>query len=224
MDRQSPQLGARGQQALDAIRAEKVVAILRGHENLHIGAAATTLVENGIGVVEVALTTPGALPALERICSSAPSHACVGAGTVLTEQAARQAVSAGASYLVTPVVLPEVIAAAARLEVPVLAGALTPTEILTAYEAGAQFVKVFPAAFGGPSYIKAVREPLPHIPLVPTGGVRIDDVSAYLAAGAVAVGLGGQLIGDALDGGNLAELAERAKRLTRSINVAATPS
>ncbi len=213
-----PALGVRGQQALDAVRADRVVAILRGRGGAGIPDAARTLVDNGVRVVEVALTTPGALGALETLCSAAPQEAAIGAGTVLTAQAARDAVQAGACYLVTPAVLPDVIAAAADLGVPVLAGAFTPTEILSAHRAGAQLVKLFPAATGGPAYLKAVRDPLPHIPLVPTGGIAVDEVPRYLAAGATAVGLGGQLIGDALDDGDLGELARRARQLSHLLD------
>jgi len=209
---QSAMLDERGRLALDNIRAGKLVAILRGPDSRYVAAAARTLIDAGIGVIEVALTTPGALGAIQELASVAPAEVSIGAGTVLTARAAAEAVSAGASYFVTPAVVPEVISAAGQFQVPVLAGALTPTEILAAHRAGAQLVKVFPAALGGPAYLKWVRDPLPEVPLVPTGGVNLADVSAYLAVGATAVGLGGQLVGDALRGGDLDQLADRARQ------------
>ena len=132
---------------------------------------------------------------------------------MLSPEDARRAVGAGAQYLVTPTFVPAVLEAAASLGVPVVPGALTPTEVQAAHEAGAAFVKLFPAGLGGPRYLKLIRDPLPQIPLIPTGGVSIEDAAAYLAAGAVAVGLGSQLSGDACAGGALSELAARAERL-----------
>jgi 2-dehydro-3-deoxyphosphogluconate aldolase / (4S)-4-hydroxy-2-oxoglutarate aldolase len=137
---------------------------------------------------------------------------------VLTPSEARSAVNAGACYLVTPAFVPEVVEAATELGVPVIAGALTPTEILAAHNAGAPLVKVFPAALGGPAYLRLVRDPLPHIPLVPTGGIGVDQAADYLAAGAFAVGMGGQLLGDSLRGGDLGELAMRAKKLVEAVH------
>ena len=134
-------------------------------------------------------------------------------GRVLYEAGVR-AVAAGAAYLVAPDFRPEMVAFAVGRGIPVVPGALTPTEVAAAWAAGATAVKVFPvSAVGGPAYVKAVRAPLPEVPLVPTGGVGIDDIGAYLAAGAAAVGLGAPLLGDAGDaGGDLAALADRARR------------
>jgi len=203
--------------ALRAIQDGRVVAVLRAADAGRLAAAADVLVGHGIRAVEFALTTPGALEALERYCSTASAEACVGAGTVLTATDARSAVSAGARFLVTPAVVQEVIATGTELGVPVLAGALTPTEILAAVTAGAALVKVFPAALGGPAYLRLVRDPLPQVPLVPTGGIGLGEVTGYLSAGAVAVGLGGQLLGDALRGGSLSDLGLRARQLLQVI-------
>ena len=125
-----------------------------------------------------------------------------------------RAVGAGGTYLIAPDFRPEVVSWAVEREVPVVPGALTPTEIAAAWEAGATAVKVFPvSAVGGPAYLKAVRAPLREVPLVPTGGVGVDDIGAYLAAGAVAVGIGSPLLGDAGEpGGDLYALGERARR------------
>jgi 2-dehydro-3-deoxyphosphogluconate aldolase/(4S)-4-hydroxy-2-oxoglutarate aldolase len=221
MEPGSDHSGAAG--ALRAIREGRIVAVLRAADAGRLAAAADVLVSHGIRAVEFALTTPGALDALDRYCSSAAAEACVGAGTVLTAADARSAVTAGARFLVTPAVVPEVIAAGTELGVPVVAGALTPTEILAAATAGAALVKVFPAALGGPAYLRLIRDPLPQVPLVPTGGIGLGEVADYLSAGAVAVGLGGQLLGDALRGGSLSELGRRAAQLRQLIGDGGEP-
>lgn len=205
------------QDPLELIRASRVVAVLRGPDGSRLADAAGVLVDCGIPAVEMALTTPGALEAIERYAAEAPPEANLGAGTVLTAADARAAIGAGARYLVTPAVVPEVLAVGVELGVPVLAGAFTPSEILAAHNSGAAAVKVFPAASLGPSYLRLVRDPLPGIPLVPTGGVGLEDAADYLAAGAIAVGIGGHLVGDALRGGDLSELAGRARRLVKRL-------
>jgi len=203
---------------MEALAQSRVVAVLRAVVgDARLLEAARTLGDAGVRVIEFTLTTPGALEALTSYASSAPPDACIGAGTVVSAADARRAVDAGATYLVTPVVAPEVVVVARERGVPVLVGALTPTEILVAYRAGASAVKLFPAALGGPRYLKLVRDPFPQVPLVPTGGIGIEEAPAYLAAGAVAVGMGGQLVGDALDGGSLAELSGRARRLVTTL-------
>ena len=206
--------------ALETIRTCRVVAVLRAGEPTHLGRVAGTLVAAGVHAVEIALTTPGALAALEAFAATAPAAACLGAGTVLTAEQARAAIDAGARYLVTPAVVPEVIRVGIERSIPVLAGALTPTEILAAHRQGASMVKVFPAALGGPAYLRLVRDPLPDVPLVPTGGVQLTDAAEYLAAGAVAVGTGSQLTGDALRGGDLDALTARAEMLVAAVATA----
>jgi 2-dehydro-3-deoxyphosphogluconate aldolase/(4S)-4-hydroxy-2-oxoglutarate aldolase len=139
-------------------------------------------------------------------------------GTVLTAEEVDRAVDAGAQFVVSPSVVPEVIEAAARHGIASYPGAFTPTEIHTAWTAGASAVKLFPGGALGPSYLKAVRAPLPDIPLIPTGGVDVSTVGDWLDAGAVAVGLGGPLIGDALrPGGDLDALAERARAVCAAV-------
>ncbi|MQA86344.1 MAG: bifunctional 4-hydroxy-2-oxoglutarate aldolase/2-dehydro-3-deoxy-phosphogluconate aldolase [Streptosporangiales bacterium] len=189
----------------------RVVAILRARDADRFAAVSDVLLEAGVPVVEFTMTSRGAVDALRDYAARRAGEVVLGAGTVLTPEQARESVDAGATYLVTPAVCPDVVAEGQRLGVPVLPGALTPTEILGAARAGAAAVKVFPASLGGPPYIKAVRAPLPDIPLVPTGGVGIADVRSYLEAGALAVGLGGPLVGDSCDGGDLGTLADRAR-------------
>lgn len=194
-----------------------VVAIARATSTTHIERAAATLIDAGITCIEVTLTMPGALEMVGVLVKAFGSSASIGAGTVLTADEARACIDVGATFLVSPSTAPDVVQAAAADGVPCLPGALTPSEIVAAWESGAAAVKLFPASLGGARYVRNVRAPLPHIPLIPTGGVGIDDASLYIAAGALAVGVGGPLFGDALAGGPLAELADRAARFLRAI-------
>lgn len=191
------------------LAAARVMAIIRGTDPAAAVAAAVTLFEEGIRFVEVALTTPGALSAIEAIRPRVPDGASIGAGTVLTVADVADVEAAGAQFVVTPAVTPSIAAAAAR-GLPVAAGALTPTEAWTAMRQGASAVKLFPSSVGGPAYLKAVRDPFPEIPFLAVGGVGLDDVAAYLRAGAIGVGVGGPLVGDAASGGDLTALRERA--------------
>lgn len=193
-----------------AIRTTRVIAILRGARPDRLLEAARVLTGAGIRCVEFPLSAPESVDALREFAGQAPPGVAVGAGTVLGADTVDLAVNAGARFLLTPGVSTEVLARAARHRVPVVCGAFTATEVLTAWRAGAAAVKIFPASLGGPGYLAAIRAPLPHIPLVPTGGIGLDQVGAYLDAGAAAVGLGSPLVGD-LDGdGALSELAGRA--------------
>ena len=199
---------------LDRLKAVPVVAILRAGDAGRFLEVGRVLYEGGVRAVEVTLTSRGALEAFGRLREELPGNALLGVGTVRSVGDAERAVGAGASYLVAPDFRAEVVAWAAGRDVPVVPGVLTPTEVGAAWAAGATAVKVFPvSAVGGPAYVKAIRAPLPEVPLVPTGGVGIDDLGAYLAAGAVAVGVGSPLLGDAGDpGGDLEALAARAHR------------
>ncbi|QYC42019.1 KHG/KDPG aldolase [Nonomuraea coxensis DSM 45129] len=202
----------------EALAALPVIAIIRAAGSRHLKTVLETLAGAGVRAVEVTMTTPGAAEAIRWASGGGLPGVAVGAGTVLDVASARQAVDAGAGYLITPAVLPEVIGEGRRLGVPVLPGAFTPTEIVQAWSQGAAMVKVFPAgAAGGPGYIKDVRAPLPRIPLVPTGGIRIEDVPGYLRAGAHAVGMGSPLLGDACADGDTAALAARAERLVEIV-------
>lgn len=202
----------------EALAALPVIAIIRAADSRHLSSALETLADTGVRAMEITMTTPGAAEAIRWATGGGLQGVAVGAGTVLDAASARQAVDAGAGYLITPAVLPEVIGEARRLGVPVLPGAFTPTEIVQAWSQGAAMVKVFPAgAAGGPGYVKDVRAPLPQIPLVPTGGIRIEDVPGYLQAGARAVGMGSPLLGDACADGDTAALAARAQRLVEIV-------
>src|SRR6478672_2583625 len=165
----------------------------------------------GFRYVEIALTTPDALDAIRAVRAAAPAGCCVGAGTVLTAADVADVARAGGQFMVTPS-LADSIQEAARLGIPVLAGALTPSESYEAMNRGATAVKLFPASIGGPGYLKALRDPFPGIPFIPVGGVGLDEATGYWETGAIAVGLGGPLFGTAASGGDLSDMRDRARR------------
>jgi 2-dehydro-3-deoxyphosphogluconate aldolase/(4S)-4-hydroxy-2-oxoglutarate aldolase len=191
------------------LRQDRLLAIIRGTDPDACVASAQVLAEAGIRLVEVSLTTTDAFDVISRLAGS-DLEITLGAGTLLTEQDARGARDAGATFAVTPGAGPGV-TAAARLGMPVLAGCLTPSEVIAADQAG-HIVKLFPASVSGPAYLRALRDPLPHTDIVPVGGVDLDAAREYLSIGAVAVGVGSPLLGDAPHGGDLAALADRAAR------------
>jgi len=170
--------------ALGIIRVQTAQDLVRIAEALHAG---------GLSCLEITMTTPGALRAIEEAREELPD-VLMGAGTVLDAATARQAILAGAQFLVTPTVELDVIETAHRYGVPVILGAMVTTEILTAWEAGADMVKVFPASVLGPGYLQALRGPLPQIPLVPTGGITADNAGEFIQAGAAMVCAGGWLV------------------------------
>ena len=156
--------------------------------------AAETVYSGGIPIAEITLTTPGALAVINDLANRFPDMA-VGAGTVLDDELARRSVDAGASFLTSPGFVPEVVAYARKVDVCVLPGALTPSEIIAAWKAGSDFVKIFPTGLvGGIQYVRALKVPLPQIPLIATGGVNQLTASDFILAGATAIGLGGALL------------------------------
>jgi 2-dehydro-3-deoxyphosphogluconate aldolase/(4S)-4-hydroxy-2-oxoglutarate aldolase len=153
------------------------------------------LLQGGISIVEVTMTVPNAVEVIRRISRQFGDRILLGAGTVLDDETARACVDAGAQFVVSPALDLETVSACNAMDIVMAPGALTPTEILSAWRAGADIVKVFPCdAMGGPSYLKSLRAPLPHVPLMPTGGVNLDNLASFIAAGAVAVGVGGNLV------------------------------
>jgi 2-dehydro-3-deoxyphosphogluconate aldolase / (4S)-4-hydroxy-2-oxoglutarate aldolase len=171
-----------------------IVAIIRADSSEHIVEAAEALVAGGVTTMEVTMTTPNALQVISEIADRLSGRVLLGVGSVIDPNTVYAAVSAGAEFIVTPVTKPEVIAAANRLDKPIASGAFTPTECLLAHESGADFVKLFPAEFHGPPYVKTLLAPLPQLRIVPTGGVTPKTVGAFLAAGCVAVGAGSALV------------------------------
>lgn len=196
---------------LAELRRRRLVAIVRGNDPDAVVRCVVALVEEGVRLVEVSLTGRGAVDALRTAVVEVGDAGRVGAGTVLSDDDARRALGAGACFAVTPGLGPGV-EYCVRAGMPVLGGALTPTEIARAVDARVTAVKLFPASLGGVDYLKALRQPFPDVALVPVGGVDADAASAYLRAGAVAVGVGSPLVGDAADGGDIAELRTRAAR------------
>ncbi|PKQ16519.1 MAG: aldolase [Actinobacteria bacterium HGW-Actinobacteria-8] len=189
---------------------ERLLVIIRGTDPEAAIMAGRTLLDAGIRFLEVSLVTTDALRVISELARLAADDAVVGAGTVLTRVDVDRAVAAGARFMVPPAVTESVAESVAR-GIAVFAGALTPTEVVTAMDRGALAVKLFPAALGGPAYLSGLRDPLPDVPFVPVGGVDIALAADYLAAGAVAVGVGGPLVGDAARGGDLAALDARAR-------------
>jgi 2-dehydro-3-deoxyphosphogluconate aldolase / (4S)-4-hydroxy-2-oxoglutarate aldolase len=195
---------------LTALRDRRLLAIVRGTDPGACVRTAVTLVEEGVTLLEVSLTSTEAFAVLRSVTGELGEAARVGAGTVLTGDDAHGARDAGAAFVVTPA-LGEGVTAAVGLGLPVLAGAMTPTEVLAAVNAGATAVKLFPAEFLGPGYVGALRGPFPDVSFVPVGGVGRQQVIDYLRAGVLAVGAGGPLAGDAPNGGDLTALRSRAR-------------
>ena len=204
---------------LEALAPNPLIAILRAPDANAFGPVTETLYKAGFRCVEFTLTTSGAIDAMKEVLASMPDDLIVGIGTVRTQDQVEQAIDAGAAFLVSQVFRPSLVDAAAARGVPFFPGALTPTEILDAWESGVPAVKVSPIGpVGGLAYFDNLRGPLPDILMMPTGGVELDEVSAYLDKGAAAVGLSGSLIVDALlPGGDLAALAERAERAVAAV-------
>jgi 2-dehydro-3-deoxyphosphogluconate aldolase / (4S)-4-hydroxy-2-oxoglutarate aldolase len=192
-----------------SLRTHKLLAIVRGPDPDAALAAVLTLADAGVALIEVSLTGADAFTTISRARAELGADFGLGAGTVVSAQDAQDAVRAGASFLVTPA-LGSGASEAGRLGVPVLAGALTPTEVVQATAIGAAAIKLFPASLGGPGYLAALRDPFPHTDFVPVGGVDAALASEYLRLGAVAVGVGSPLLGDAVRGGDLAALRNRA--------------
>ncbi|EQM79566.1 bifunctional 4-hydroxy-2-oxoglutarate aldolase/2-dehydro-3-deoxy-phosphogluconate aldolase [Microbacterium maritypicum] len=203
----------------DRVRSTRIVAIVRDRTGVHLRAACDTLLEAGVSVLEVTTNTPGAAGVVADLIAAGATE--VGMGTVRTVEHVRQAADAGASFIVTPTVSLPVGLAAQEAGMRWYPGAATPTEIETAWTAGATAVKVFPAGvLGGVRFIREVRAPLDDIPLIPTGGVRIDDIADYLATGALAVGMGSPLLGDAVASGDLKGLRVRAEAALAAVREA----
>lgn len=196
----------------------RIVSVLRAEDASAYEAVINVLVDSGIKSIELTLTTPGTLEVLPYLLRRVETGVEIGVGTVTCVSEAEQALDAGADYLVTPVTNPDIIATAIAAGCPIFPGALTPTEVHTAWTAGATAVKIFPAETVGAKYGGHLRGPFPDLKFMPSGGVRLADVEAWLKNGAIAVSLGGPLIGDALRGGSLDALASRAKAVAEAVS------
>lgn len=183
-----------------AIVARRMVAIVRAASADAALQMAEACIAGGITALEVAFTTPDTASVIQTLRQRHGAGVLLGAGTVLDPETARVAILAGAQFIISPSVSVETIRICQRYQVLSMPGAMTPTEIVTALEAGADIVKIFPAEVFGPAYVKALRAPLPHAPLMPTGGVTVDNLADWFANGALAVGIGSSLTGPAADG------------------------
>ena len=188
----------------------RLVVVARAQRAEDYDAVLEVLIEAGIRSVELTLTTPGTFERLPLLLDTYGDVVDLGVGTITGADQLARAVDAGAHYLVTPVTSTDLVARAAAARVPIVPGGLTPTELFASWSAGASAVKVFPSGVVGPSYLKDLRGPFPDIAAMPSGGVDLDSAAAWLAAGAVAVSVGGPLLGDAFRGGELAALRARA--------------
>lgn len=171
-----------------------LVAVVRSDDPTQLVEVVGALADGGLTAAEITFTVPGAVEVIRKARQAVGDRIVLGAGTVLDPETGRAAILAGAQFLVAPTLNLDLIRLAHRYDVPVMPGAFTPTEILTAWEAGADVVKVFPADVGGPAYLKAIRGPLPQVKLMPTGGVDLDTAEAFLKAGAVCLGVGSSLV------------------------------
>ena len=199
---------------LNASELEKIglIAIVRSRGAVALPEIAGALSRGGIRAIELTLNTPGALAGIAELRESFHGRLHVGAGTILSPEDARAAIAAGAEFVVTPTVQVDTIAVCRDAGVPVAGGALTPTEALAVHRAGADFVKLFPADGLGPGYVRSLLGPLPFLKIIPTGGVRLDNLAAFAAAGCVGVALGGNLVSaEILERGDWARLEQVAR-------------
>ncbi len=195
-----------------------IIAIVRGDYRSRLIAIAEVLVEAGVPAIEVTMNSPDALTAIEKLGQAVGDRLLVGAGTVIEPAAVDEIADAGGCFIVAPNVNATVIEAATKTDLLVIPGAYTATEIVKAWELGAKLVKLFPASAGGPGYLRAMRGPLEHIPIMPTGGVSGENAADFMAAGASALGIGGSLVNrDILAPGGLERLREQAERLMAAV-------
>jgi 2-dehydro-3-deoxyphosphogluconate aldolase/(4S)-4-hydroxy-2-oxoglutarate aldolase len=200
-----------------------IVAIIRMPDPAALRAVVDALAEGGVRALEVTMTVPRAIELIAEIAPTLPSDFLFGAGTLLDAETVHRAVDAGAQFIVSPVFKPEVVKAAHDDGVPVMPGCFTPTEILGAWEMGADIIKVFPATSVGPGYLKDIRGPLPQVKLMPTGGVSIDNVGEWFRAGAVGVGVGSALVDTkAIAAKQFNVIADNARRIVANVAAART--
>jgi len=205
---------------LSRIRAEKVVALIRADGPASLLECSRALSAGGLNCIELTMTTPGAIELCSTVSHAMP-HALIGLGTVLDADTARRGAEAGARFIATPAVRPDVVSACRELGVPVLGGAMTPTEILASWELGVDVVKVFPAEFFGPGYIKSIKGPFPKIELMPTGGVTPENVAEFLRNGAFATAAGSALVSPkALAARDWAAITGRARQFAAAASAA----
>ncbi len=205
-------------QKMQRIQSTGVIAIMRAKSPDQLIAAADAIKQGGVQVIEVTMTTPGALDVTKEATRRYGDDVLFGAGSVLDAETARSAMLAGAGFIVAPTLNPAVIALCNRYGVPVMPGCFTPTEMLTAWELGADMVKLFPAEIGGPAMVKAVLAPLPQLKIVPVGGVDLNTAADFIRAGSAALGVGSSLVNQKLlDAGDMDELTRRAAAFIEAV-------
>ena len=209
-------------EVIQQLRDTGVIPVVRATSADEAMRAIDAIREGGISILEITMTVPGAIALIEEVSVRYGKDVLVGAGTVLDDKTATACISAGARFVVSPALNIDTIACCRRHEVAVMPGALTPTEVVQAWNAGADFVKVFPAgAVGGPSYLKALKAPLPQIELVPTGGVSLKTAADFIKAGAAALGVGADLVDlKAIREGQASLITERAKQFVEIVREA----
>jgi len=202
-----------------AVEAMGVVAVIRLKDAGKLRRVIDALAKGGVRALELTMTIPGAVDLIREITPTLPNGFLVGAGTVTDADTARAVIDAGAQFVVGPVLRPDVIRACHERDIAAIPGCFSPTEILTAHEAGADIVKIFPATMLGPQFIRDVRAPLPQLKLMPTGGVTLDNAGDWVRAGAVAVGVGSALVDvKAIDAGRFDVVTANARRVVASVS------
>jgi 2-dehydro-3-deoxyphosphogluconate aldolase/(4S)-4-hydroxy-2-oxoglutarate aldolase len=208
-------------EVLSHIMSNGVVAVIRMKDTQRLLKVIQAVGAGGVKSIEITMTVPGAIDIIRQLAPSVPGDVLIGAGTVLDRETANKVINAGAKFVVGPILNLEIIRLCAERDTVVMPGCFSPTEIYTAWTAGADIVKVFPATSLGPKYFKDIRGPFPDIRLMPTGGVTIDNVGEWIAAGAVAVGIGSDLLDKkAIDEERYEVLTERAKRMVENFKKA----
>lgn len=206
---------------LGEILKRKAVAVIRAKEPDKLKKIIESIAAGGVTVAEITMTVPNAIQLIEKMTNEVDKNIILGVGSVLNKQVAEDAIKAGAKYVVSPILKKEIIETAHKFNVPAMPGCFTPTEIQTAYEYGADIIKVFPADVVGMAFFKAILAPMPHLKLMPTGGVSLTNAGDWIKAGACAVGLGTALLDKkAIESGDYNKLTENAKSIMNSINSA----
>ena len=205
----------------NSIRKSGVVAVVRTHKSDRVTAIAEALLEGGLSAIEITTSVPGAVDVLRTLSGALGNRILLGAGTVLDIETAKRFIDAGARFIISPIFRGDLLRLCHDHDVAVAPGCFTPTEIFEAWEVGADFVNVFPATTLGPAYFRELRGPLPHLPIIPTGGVTLDNVADWIAAGAVAVGVGTALLdAQAIDAGHYGVLTARASAFLAAVKQA----
>jgi 2-dehydro-3-deoxyphosphogluconate aldolase/(4S)-4-hydroxy-2-oxoglutarate aldolase len=205
---------------LDLVRSTGVIAIIRAESSKQLIEAADAIKEGGVRAIEVTMTTPGALKVIAQASQRYGASVLFGAGSVLDAETARAAILAGAGFVVAPTLDLATIQLCNRYAIPVMPGCFTPTEALTAWQAGADMIKLFPASLGGPALVKAILAPLPQLEIVPVGGVKLDTAAAFISHGASALGVGSSLVSQTLlDAGDMDALTRRASAFVEQVRL-----